>query len=120
MAKSANTLLGGNVVDTRTFARWMRARREEAGLSQDQVRVKCDLSLAYVNKIENGRVVPSLKVAQEIAKVLDPNTGVAELIELLAKPESDDPETKDEEKLRRAFRSRDIDTCIRIISKYAA
>lgn len=120
MATRATYPIGGNVVDTRTFARWMRVRRIEAKMSQEALGIAVGASRKHINRIENGHEIPSIELAKEIARVLDPGMRPTDLLELLVKPEPEDPQTKDEAKLLRAFRSRDIDTCIRIIGHYAA
>lgn len=45
--------------------------RHRAGLTQEQLAEKCDLSVSHINRIENGRKKASLDVLISIADSLD-------------------------------------------------
>jgi putative transcriptional regulator len=49
----------------------MREVREKKGYSQAEVARKLNVSRSWINKIENGKTVPSLKMALRIANILD-------------------------------------------------
>ena len=48
----------------------IRIRRQELGLSQEQLARKCDVSRQTVNAIENNKYDPTLSLAFRLAKEL--------------------------------------------------
>ena len=54
-----------------TFGQVVRAKREQAGLSQEQFAERADLDRTYVSGVERGVRNPTLQVINRIAKALD-------------------------------------------------
>lgn len=54
-----------------TFGEIVRAKREQAGLSQEQFGERADLDRTYVSGVERGVRNPTLQVINRIAKALD-------------------------------------------------
>jgi transcriptional regulator with XRE-family HTH domain len=54
----------------------IRALREAAGLTQEQLAWDCDLNKGYLSHVEAGRRLPSLVVVFALAKRLDCSVGV--------------------------------------------
>jgi transcriptional regulator with XRE-family HTH domain len=52
----------------------IQKRRNQLGLTQEDVAYKVDISRAYMGYIEQGRNVPSLEVLEKIARVLKVQT----------------------------------------------
>jgi len=50
------------------FGRTLRALRQEAGLSQEALAEKADLSAIFISRIERGKESPSLDSLLKIAK----------------------------------------------------
>lgn len=67
----------------------LKARREAAGLSQQQLAIRSSLSLANIQKMEQGRSRnPSASAIAEIAICLELDAdGLAQMIETLPKPQ---------------------------------
>lgn len=66
-------IVGGNI----------RRRRQELGLTQEQVALDAEIDLTYMGGIERGRRNPSLLVLVRVATVL--NVAPAELLALAGK-----------------------------------
>ena len=49
------------------FAREMRTRRKEAGLSQEALAEKTDVSMALISEIERGIANPTIQTLEKIA-----------------------------------------------------
>ncbi len=56
--------------DYRIIGRQIAFYRHRAGLTQEQLAEVCDLSVAYINRVENGHKKPSLDVLITIADTL--------------------------------------------------
>jgi transcriptional regulator with XRE-family HTH domain len=50
---------------------WIKNKRIEKGLTQDQVAEKCEISRSYFTHIENGSKVPTVNVAKKIGETLN-------------------------------------------------
>ncbi|EJL29996.1 helix-turn-helix transcriptional regulator [Brevibacillus sp. BC25] len=50
---------------------WLKTKREEKGMNQEQVALESEISRSYYTLIESGSKTPGVKVAKKIAKVLD-------------------------------------------------
>ena len=50
---------------------WLKRRRLESGLTQEDVAKSSDIERAYYNMIENGSRKPSVDVAKRIAATLE-------------------------------------------------
>jgi transcriptional regulator with XRE-family HTH domain len=57
----------------------IKKARESAGLTQEQLANKVNVTKEYISYIENGHKTPSIALLQKIAKVL--NTTIRDLIE---------------------------------------
>ena len=53
------------------FGRLLRRRREEAGLSQEEVGARTNLSRNYIGMVERGETNPTLLVLQSLATALN-------------------------------------------------
>ena len=53
------------------FAREMRTRRKEAGLSQEALAEKTDVSMALISEIERGIANPTIQTLGKIARYFD-------------------------------------------------
>lgn len=60
------------------FARQMRERRAEAGLSQEALGLRAGLTRNYIGKIERGEASPTLDAVEAIATVL--TTSAADML----------------------------------------
>ncbi len=60
---------------TREFGRRMRARREEQGLSQEDLAGRCGLHRTYIGSVERGERNVSLINIVRIADALDVDAG---------------------------------------------
>ena len=49
---------------------WMRARRKELGISQEDLAILADISQTMVSQYETGKVIPRVVTAKRIAKAL--------------------------------------------------
>ena len=64
------------------FARALKARRRQAGLSQEELAFRTDLSMSYISLLETRNRQPTLTVMAALAAELGLSlTGMAELIE---------------------------------------
>ena len=64
------------------FARVLRARRRRAGLSQEELAFRAELSTSYISLLETRNRQPTLTVMAALAAELGLSlSGVAELIE---------------------------------------
>src|SRR6478672_5658648 len=54
-----------------TFARWLKQRRRELGLTQDELAALAGYSIASIRKIEAGQRTPSIEMADLLAVHLD-------------------------------------------------
>jgi transcriptional regulator with XRE-family HTH domain len=52
---------------------WLKNKRINKGLTQNQVAEKCEISRSYYTHIENGTKVPTVNVAKQIGKTLNFN-----------------------------------------------
>jgi transcriptional regulator with XRE-family HTH domain len=52
------------------FATALRARRKDAGLSQEELAFRADLSMSYISLLETKRRQPTLSVMGVLAKEL--------------------------------------------------
>ncbi|MED1951813.1 helix-turn-helix transcriptional regulator [Brevibacillus centrosporus] len=50
---------------------WLKARREQKGLTQEQAAELCGISRSYYTHIENQVKTPTVKVAKKIADALE-------------------------------------------------
>lgn len=64
----------------------VKRRREEQGLSQEQLAELADIDRTYISMIERGKRNPTLEVAERIAAALD--IRLSELIKRAEKPAS--------------------------------
>ena len=55
---------------TREFCDMLRDLREKAGLTQEALARKANLSLGFIHKLENGKVNPSWATVKALAKAL--------------------------------------------------
>ncbi len=62
-----------NAVLPKKVGRRIQKRRQEIGLTQEELAEKVNLSRAYIGFIEQGRSTPSLEVLSKIAKTLKVN-----------------------------------------------
>ena len=61
----------GSVVLARKLGRRIRALREEAGITQEQLAWDCDLAKSHLSQVGAGRGLPSLAVIGLLAKRLN-------------------------------------------------
>ncbi len=54
----------------RLLAEAVRAKRKEAGLSQEKLAEKADLSTVFVSRVERGKESPSVDNLAKIAKAI--------------------------------------------------
>lgn len=74
------------------FAQRLQSLREAAGLSQQELAVRADLSMSLVAKMEQGKKAdPRLSTLLALAHALDRSPGA--LLDALAPP-SDEPDTE--------------------------
>lgn len=67
--------------DLETFAQWLKLKRKEKKLTQEQLAVESNLGRTYVNAIENGRIkLPQSETREKLHNVL--GTSDAELVDL--------------------------------------
>lgn len=50
---------------------WLREKRKEIGLTQDDVAEKVGINRATLSKLERGETNPSVKLAQKLGAALD-------------------------------------------------
>lgn len=81
------TLKGGRHDMPRTFASWVREKRKEAGMTQDDLRIALSMSRGYINRLECGREKATLETATAIAAALGQSIDEAALVELLSAEE---------------------------------
>lgn len=55
----------------KAFATVLRRRRREAGLSQEELAFRCDLSMSYISLLETQNRQPTLTALHTIADQLD-------------------------------------------------
>ncbi len=55
----------------KAFATVLRRRRREAGLSQEELAFRCDLSMSYISLLETQNRQPTLTALHTIAGQLD-------------------------------------------------
>lgn len=55
---------------TKTICKKIRKYRHEAGLTQEELAEKVDVSRVYIGYVEQGRNTPSLEMLGKIAKAL--------------------------------------------------
>jgi len=60
------------------FAKRLKKLRKEAGLTQEELAEKCDLSTTYIGLLETGKRRPSMDTLNILARKLD--VRVSELI----------------------------------------
>jgi DNA-binding XRE family transcriptional regulator len=48
----------------------MKERREEIGMTQDQLSRKLRMSISWISRVENGKVKPSISLMIRIARAL--------------------------------------------------
>lgn len=53
------------------FGQWLRAKRQERGLSAYRLAIQSGLSRNYISLIESGKRLPADEVLQHLAEVLD-------------------------------------------------
>lgn len=53
------------------FGQWLRAKRQERGLSAYRLAIQSGLSRNYISLIENGKRLPADEVLQQLAEALD-------------------------------------------------
>lgn len=71
-----------------SFGEALKAVRSDRGLSARGLSEQCDLSPAYISKVENGTSVPSARVFSRILKELDCNlVEIAFLVGILMREE---------------------------------
>lgn len=58
-----------------SFGRVVRRRREAAGLSQEELGAKTNLSRNYIGMVERGETNPTLLVLHGLARALDTTMG---------------------------------------------
>jgi putative transcriptional regulator len=51
--------------------KWLKEKREAKGMNHEQVALKCGISRSYYTLIEKGTKTPGVKVAKNIAAVLE-------------------------------------------------
>lgn len=62
----------------KAFATVLRRRRKEAGLSQEELAFRCDLSMSYISLLETQNRQPTLTALHTIAVQLE--TSASELL----------------------------------------
>lgn len=76
------------------YAKIIRQKREMKGLTQKQMGEKLYERESVLNKIENGKMVPDIKLARKIEKLLN--------VSIVEKTESDENEFQDPRQFREA------------------
>lgn len=56
--------------DEQLLGNAIRSRREEMGISQEDLALECDLHRTYISQLERGQKSPTLRVIFVIAKAL--------------------------------------------------
>ncbi|MBI5714644.1 MAG: helix-turn-helix transcriptional regulator [Chloroflexi bacterium] len=56
--------------DEQLLGNVIRSRREEIGISQEDLALECDLHRTYISQLERGQKSPTLRVIFVIAKAL--------------------------------------------------
>jgi transcriptional regulator with XRE-family HTH domain len=58
-------------METHTFARILKKRREERGLTESEVAGKMDMTKYYYRELESGKQSPTLKTIARLARALE-------------------------------------------------
>lgn len=70
------------MLDKKTLGSIIKQKRNEAGMTQDQLSSATNLSRNYISDIENGRYMPSLNSLSKIAICLDIDLNVLKMTEI--------------------------------------
>ncbi|MGG6437421.1 helix-turn-helix transcriptional regulator [Saccharococcus caldoxylosilyticus] len=70
------------MLDKKTLGAIIKKKRNEAGMTQDQLSSATNLSRNYISDIENGRYTPSLNALSKIAICLDIDLNVLKMTEI--------------------------------------
>jgi transcriptional regulator with XRE-family HTH domain len=70
------------MLNKKTLGAIIKQKRNEAGMTQDQLSSATNLSRNYISDIENGRYTPSLNALSKIAICLDLDLNVLKMTEI--------------------------------------
>jgi transcriptional regulator with XRE-family HTH domain len=70
------------MLNKKTLGSIIKQKRNEAGMTQDQLSSATNLSRNYISDIENGRYMPSLNALSKIAICLDIDLNVLKMTEI--------------------------------------
>jgi transcriptional regulator with XRE-family HTH domain len=70
------------MLDKKTLGAIIKKKRNEIGMTQDQLSSATKLSRNYISDIENGRYMPSLNSLSKIAICLDIDLNVLKMTEI--------------------------------------
>ncbi|QXJ39542.1 anaerobic benzoate catabolism transcriptional regulator [Parageobacillus caldoxylosilyticus] len=70
------------MLDKKTLGTIIKKKRNELGMTQDQLASTTNLSRNYISDIENGRYTPSLNALSKIAICLDIDLNVLKMTEI--------------------------------------
>jgi transcriptional regulator with XRE-family HTH domain len=70
------------MLNKKTLGAIIKQKRNEAGMTQDQLSSATNLSRNYISDIENGRYTPSLNALSKIAICLDIDLNVLKMTEI--------------------------------------